>query len=343
MITKKKIYKKSKSKSISKSIPKSKSKTIKSISKSPKSPKSLKSPNLYIGCHSSIANGILDSIKYVESIGGNALQIFMGSKLQSSIKYKHKFKDQNEIDEIKTYVSNNKICLIIHAIYTINLCKFPSSSGRIKYAHQNILYDLKYGYMIGAKCVVLHLGSKNKDLTIEVALNNLVSNLNYIIKHMPKGIMLSLETSAGRGSEVGWNLEELAIIWNKIKEHNTVGICIDTAHIFVSGYNISTIKGIKDYLEKFDSLIGIKHITNFHINDSRYALGAKNDEHRGIGSGQIYNSKEGIKALQYIKNICIKNKLPMILETHSTGSSTSEGSHKGAHGYEYEIDLIKKL
>ena len=166
---------------------------------------------------------------------------------------------------------------------------------------------------------------------------------------MPKGIMLSLETSAGRGSEVGWNLEELAIIWNKIKEHNKyentnkVGICIDTAHIFVSGYNISTIKGIKDYLEKFNSLIGIKHITNFHINDSRYALGAKNDEHRGIGSGQIYNSKEGIKALQYIKNICIKNKIPMILETHSAGSSTSEGSHKGAHGYEYEIELIKKL
>ena len=78
---------------------------------------------LYIGCHASIANGILESIKYVESIGGNALQIFMGSKLQSSLKYKHKFKDQNEIDEIRDYISRNKISFIIHSIYTINLCK----------------------------------------------------------------------------------------------------------------------------------------------------------------------------------------------------------------------------
>ena len=59
------------------------------------------------GCHASIANGIIDSIKYVESIGGNALQIFMGSKLQSSLKYKHKFKDQNEIETLKSAAIGN--------------------------------------------------------------------------------------------------------------------------------------------------------------------------------------------------------------------------------------------
>lgn len=305
---------------------------------------------LFIGCHASIANGIIDSIKYVESIGGNALQIFMGSKLQSSLKYKHKFKDQNEINTIKEYISRNKIYLIIHSIYTINLCKFPYTSGRIKYAHENILYDLKYGQMIGAKCVVLHLGSKNKELTFEEALNNLVGNILHIISKMTKGIMLSLETAAGSGSQLGWNLEELTKIWNMIiKKHKgilkyeSLGICIDTAHIFVSGYDISTVKGIKDYLDKFDSLIGIKHITNFHINDSKYKLGSKVDEHRGIGQGQLYNTDESKKSLKYIKQFCIKNKIPMILETHSAGSSISEGSHKGSNGYEYEIDLIKKI
>jgi deoxyribonuclease-4 len=312
-----------------------------------------KNNNLLVGCHSSIVPDILTGIKYVESIGGNALQIFLGSKSSASIKMKHKFKNQAEIDEIKNYVSRNKICLVIHSVYPINLCKFPSTSGRIQYAHTNIQYDLKYGQMLGAKCVVLHIGSRT-DNDIDTAINNLVSNINKIISNMPKGIMLSLETSAGSGNQVGWNLEELARIWDMVKNNsenktnsennkNKVGICIDTAHIFVSGYDISTVAGISEYMNKFNSLIGIKHITNFHINDSKYALGTKHDEHRGIGQGLIYNSDEGKKALLYIKKICMKNKIPMILETHSAGSAISEGSHKGEHGYEYEIDMIKKL
>ena len=327
--------------------------TTKKTTKKTKKNTSTKHSNLLIGCHSSIANGILEGIKYVESIGGNALQIFMGSKLQSSLKYKHKFKDQNEINTIREYISRNKIAFIIHSIYTINLCKLPYTSSRIKYAHDNILYDLKYGQMLGAKCVVLHIGSKNKELTIDEALNNLIGNINHIISKMPKGIMLSLETAAGSGNQLGWNLEELVQIWKAIntmlkknngtRKYESLGICIDTAHIFVSGYDISSEKGISDYLDKFDSLIGIKHISNFHINDSKYKLGSKVDEHRGIGLGYIYNTKEGKKALKYIKQFCIKNKIPMILETHSAGSSNSEGSHKGSNGYEYEIDLIKKL
>ena len=163
---------------------------------------------------------------------------------------------------------------------------------------------------------------------------------------MPKGIMLSLETSSGGGTQIGWNLEDLTSLWKKINNNNKknkLGICIDTAHIFVSGYDISTVDGISSYLKKFDSLIGIKHITNFHINDSRYPLNSKHDEHRGIGQGLIYNTEKGIKALKHIKQLCIKRKIPMILETHSAGSAKSEGSHKGSHGYEYEIDLIKKL
>ena len=318
---------------------------------------SITKSNIIIGCHSSIANGILEGIKYVESIGGNALQIFMGSNRSASLKTKHKFREQTEIDEIKNYISknNNNIILIIHSIYLLNFASYPPISGRNRYMHENIQYDLKYGQMLGAKCVVLHLGSK-VGLPVETAIENVIGNINYIIKHMPKGIMLSLETSAGSGTQIGWNLEELSQIWRGIKHNNTikgalkgaliralVGFCIDTAHIFVSGYDISTVKGITEYLNKFNSLIGIKNITNFHINDSKYKMGSKHDEHRGIGQGLIYDSYEGKKALKYIKNFCIKRKIPMILETHSAASPTSEGSHKGSHGYEYEIDLIKNL
>jgi deoxyribonuclease-4 len=214
--------------------------------------------------------------------------------------------------------------------------------------------------MIGAKCVVLHLGFK-KDLTMEEALQNLISNVNHIVRHMPKDIMLSLETSAGTGSQFGYSLESLELLWKGIRHNNRsgkdgkygsvrrVGFCIDTAHIFVSGYDISKVEGdnsIKSYLYRFNKLIGWKNIINFHINDSRYPLGARKDEHRGIGSGLIYNTDEGKKALKYIKKFCMSRKIPMILETHGAGSAKKDdnkGSHKGAYGYEYEIGMIKEL
>ena len=310
-------------------------KTIKSKSK----------PKLQLGCHSSIANGILDSIKYVESIGGNALQIFMGNNRSASLKSKHKFKDQDEINKIKDYIKNNNNVLIIHSIYLLNFASSPYGNKN-RYMHDNIQYDLKYGKMIGAKCVVLHLGFA-KDLERKVAISNLIGNVNHIIKHMPKGIMLSLETSACKSSELGCTLEELKQIWDSIKHNNKhikrVGFCIDTAHVFVSGYDISKVSGISEYLKNFDSIIGFENITNFHINDSRYELGAKKDEHRGIGAGLIYNTDEGLNALKYIKQICMKHKIPMVLETHGASSIDSEGSHKGEKGYEYEINLIRNL
>ena len=306
---------------------------------------------LKIGCHISITPSILEGIHYGESIGANSFQIFMGSNQSASLKTKTKF-EPNECNEIRKYVSRNNLTLIIHSIYLLNFCKFPPTSGRIQYQHANIQYDLKNGALIGAQCVVLHIGFKN-ELTEDEALNNLVSNINYIIKHMPEGISLALETSACRGTEMGCTLEQLSNIWKRIKHNNKtgkkdsrnnshVGFVIDTAHIFSSGYDITNVTGITDYLKQFNKLIGLDNICLFHINDSRYKLGEKKDEHKGIGFGNIYNTPEGIQALKYIKTLCLKKKIPMILETHSAAKVDSEGTTNNK-GYEYEIDLIKHL
>ena len=306
---------------------------------------------LHIGCHISITPSILDGIKYGESIGANAFQIFMGSNRSASLKTKTKLTSE-ECREIKEYVSRNNLSLVIHSIYLLNFCSYPPYSGRIKYQHDNIQYDLKYGSLIGAKCVVLHIGFKT-DLTEDEAIKNLISNINNICKHIPDGIMLSLETSACRGSEMGCTLEQLETIWKGVRHNNKAGIkkvgfVIDTAHIFSSGYDISNVNGITNYLKRFDKMIGLNNVCAFHINDAKYKLGAHKDEHMGIGSGTIFDTDSGMQSLKYIKTLCLKKKIPMILETHSAGKIDSEGSrysqtHKGIKGYEYEIDLIKKL
>jgi apurinic endonuclease APN1 len=329
---------------------------------------------LILGCHISISSSsstfspLLDSIKYLESIDGNAAQIFLGSNRSASLKTKTKLTDE-EITQIRNYLSQNKITLIIHSIYLLNFCNAPPNSGRVKYMHDNIQYDLEYGSRIGAKCVILHLGFK-KDLEATIAIKNLIDNINKILKEMPPRIKLALETPAGQGSQIAYTLEELTLIWNGVKHfgYKKVGICIDTAHIFVSGYDISSVSGIKDYLDKFNTLIGWKNITNFHINDSRYPIASRKDEHRSIGQGLIYHTPEGKKALKYIKIFCETRGIPMILETpnkwvlplrhsvlaetpnkwvlplrHSPGSADIEDSHKAEHGYKWEIEMIRKL
>ena len=317
----------------------------KKINKNNKTKKNNIPKNLQIGCHASITPSILDGLQYVNKIGGNAVQIFLGSNRSASMKAKTKLNPE-DIIMIRKYCQERHMVLIIHSIYLLNFCKYPPSSRRIAYAHENLQHDLKLGSELGAKCVVLHLGFKN-ELTMEEALENLASNINKILREMPKGIMLSLETSAGQGTQFGYSLEALELLWNKIKHNNKsgrrVGFCIDTAHIFVSGYDISTVAGIRDYLAKFNRMIGTSNIINFHINDSRFASGSRKDEHRGIGQGLIYNDDAGKKALKYIKTFCMAHKIPMILETHGAGSSHERGTHIGAHGYEAEIRLIKAL
>ena len=331
-----------------KSIFKKNSQTKKNVKNRRNTRNTRNTNQLQIGCHISITPSILDGIKYGESIGANTFQIFMGSNRSASLKTKTKF-EPNECNDIKQYVSRNNLTLIIHSIYLLNFCSYPPTSGRIKYQHDNINYDLKNGALIGAKCVVLHIGFKN-DLTEDEAMKNLILNINHILKHIPDNITLALETSACRGSELGCTLEQLETIWKGVKHNNNghnkgnskVGFVIDTAHIFVSGYDISNIEGITDYLKKFDKLIGLNNIVVFHINDSKYKLGAKKDEHMGIGSGNIFNTNFGMKSLKYIKTLCVKKKIPIILETHSAAKIDSEGSHSN-NGYEYEIDLIKQL
>ena len=297
-------------------------------------------PKLILGCHASIQPSVVQGIQWANSINANAVQIFLGSNQSSSLKSKTKL-TPDEITTIKQHIHHTKTTLIIHSIYLLNFCKAPPTSGRVKYMHENIQYDLHLGQQIGAKCVVLHLGFK-LDIDPTTAMHNLTKNINHIINHMPSGrIQLALETSAGKGSEMGYTLDELATIWNGVKHHGhqKIGICIDTAHIFVSGYDISTPTGIKKYLAEFNQKIGIKNITLIHLNDSRYPTASRKDEHRGIGHGLIFNTPTGKQALKYLLKTAKQHHIPIILETHSAGSP----DHPTQHGYPYEIEYLRKL
>ena len=295
----------------------------------------------YIGCHASISKGILNAIKYVEDIDGNCLQIFLGSNQSTSLNRKTKILEE-DIIEIKKYVKEKNIKLFIHTVYLLNFCNFPPDNKQIKYALDNLIFDLVLTDKLGGLGCVLHIGYQ-KDLEESIAYKNMMENVKYAIDQTKDlKVKILLETPAGKGSQICTSLDEFVKLWNMFPKESLsrLGTCIDTAHIFSSGRCISNVSEIKTYLSEFDKKIGIKYLDLFHINDSKAVCNSRKDLHEGIGEGYIYKKELGgnLEALKEIWNFSTKNKIPMVLETHSAGYYNME---KDNGMYSQEIKLFR--
>ena len=270
-----------------------------------------------IGAHASISPKIINGIKYINSIGGNAVQIFTGSN-QSSAMASKQIVSNEDADEISKYLKYSNTYLAIHAIYLLNFCSYPPSSGRIKYAHQNLIYDLELAQKIGASTVVLHIGYQ-KDLTTETAYSNMAENVIYILLKTNASapmVSLSLETPAGQGTQIATTLPELSklikLIMTKSREmisskkitksefnllNRRLKICVDTAHIFSSGTDIRIPNNFKEYFNNVYKEFG-KRIELIHLNDSKKPLNSRRDQHEGIGDGTIFKNPENKESLK---------------------------------------------
>lgn len=328
---------------------------------------------VYIGAHTSIKNGILEGIKYIQQIGGNTAQIFLGSNQSSSLKTKTKL-TEDECSEIKRYLELNNFKLFVHAIYLLNFCSFPHTSKRIEYAQKNLMYDIEWGDKIGSNGVIVHFGHQ-KNLEECEAYQNMVDNIIYILEETSKKKInnpILLETPAGSGSQIANSIEKFKIfleflnnklenikdIKKKTQIKNRIGFCIDTAHIFSSGHDIRTIDGINKYFNTFENMLnqnGFKstpkknYLNLVHLNDSKAILNSKRDLHQGIGTGYIYGplakidncpKPDYLNVLKELIKISKKKNIPIVLETHGAGCLKCE---KDNGWYQQEITLMKNI
>jgi apurinic endonuclease APN1 len=301
----------------------------------------------YVGAHTSITPNILTGIEYMHELGATAMQIFTGPSQSSSLRVKQHVP---EPEVIKNYLSRNNIKLVIHAIYTLNFCSAPATSKRIKYAQDNLIYDLELAEKIGACCVVVHIGSQGV-LDSETAYSNMASNVKAILHATATSapnIKLALEVPAGQGKQIASNLADLTRLWMlcikdlEITHKRRLGICIDTAHLFSSGQDIRTIDQLKGYLRAFDSAIGKEHLFCIHLNDSKVPLSSRRDVHQGIGEGYLFGKSpmpDALKVIQELVKFAKTLAIPVILETHSAGSPDKPGGEL----YAQELALLKQL
>jgi len=262
---------------------------------------------------------ILEALEETKKLGGNIVQIYLGNKVLTTLREKYKLDDENdEALIIKEYLKTHNMKIVIHAILTLNFCNDPNHP-RNKWGIENLVYDMNLCQKIGGIGCVIHMG-RNKtpkiNITPEQCITNFVNSLIEVLNQTKK-VAILLETPVQQNSIVGGTLEGFAKLFNSVpsKYKSRVKVCIDTCHIFSSGYNIKTKIGAQDYFDKFDKLIGLKNIYLIHLNDSKTPLNSHINRHAPIGQGFIFESQNGIESLSYLVNFFYKNQIPAVLET----------------------------
>ena len=275
---------------------------------------------MIIGSHVSFSKdeGLLGSLKEALSYNAKTFMFYTGaptSTIRSEINIK-KTMEAYELMKQNNVSLNDIIC---HAPYIVNLAN-KSDLSKWNFSIDFIKKELDRCSELGIKYLVLHPGSA-VGISSNEGINNIVEGLNKIITNETYPMIL-LETMAGKGTEVGVNPDQIEQIINSIKIKNKIGICLDTCHIFDSGYQIS------DYINIIQEKGLIDKIKCVHINDSKNIFGSHKDRHENIGFGNIGFSN----LLNVIYDERLKN-VPKILETPYID--------KQYPPYKFEIDMIK--
>jgi len=260
---------------------------------------------MILGVHVSTAGKIYEAIDRAEDLGCNTMQIFS----RSPQRWRDSSLEAEDIREFRRRLAKSKLePVFIHIPYLINLASpYPKL---YKASIEAYIEDIKEADALGADYIVTHMGS-HKETSEEEGLKRLTSALNTIIektKNTHVGILL--ENTAGSGSWLGYTFIHQKIVLQGLKHKERVGFCLDTAHAYLAGYDISTKEGLGAMLDEIEELVGLNRIKLIHLNDARGELGSRHDRHDHIGRGSI--GTEGMKRI--VNNPRLRD-LPFILET----------------------------
>ena len=260
---------------------------------------------LIIGSHVSYKDStqLLGSVEEAITYGANAFMFYTGAPQNTQ---------RGEINDLVTYealqkMKENNIMLenvVCHAPYIVNLAN-NIDPEKYEFAKKFLRQEIERCMQLGVRKIVLHPGSATK-LDRTDALNNIIKGLNSTL-YPDDNIMILLETMAGKGTELGINLEELKYIIENIKLKEKIGVCLDTCHLSDSGININEFD---KYLDEFDKQIGIDKIGCVHLNDSKNPIGVRKDRHENLGYGTI-----GFDTLINVAYNARLESVPKLLET----------------------------
>lgn len=258
------------------------------------------------GAHMPIAGGVEKAPLSGKKTGCVVMQIFTKSSNQWAAK-------KLEPASVESYLKNLKEsgikAVASHDSYLINLAS-PDPSLREK-SLSAFVDEIGRAAMLKIPYLVFHPGS-HVGSGDEAGLEAVVECMNKAIsatKQYPD-VMLTIETTAGQGTNLGHKFEHIARLIDGVKNKRRVGVCFDTCHVFAAGYELRTAEGYKRTFGEFDRIIGLDKLAFFHINDSKKEFGSRVDRHEHIGKGFM-----GEKPFELLVNDKRFFDVPMVLET----------------------------
>ena len=260
---------------------------------------------MQIGCHVSISGSIDKSVDNAVERECSAFQIFTRNPRGWHVKELTK----EDINNFKSKLKASKIdrfATCAHMPYLPNLAT-PKEDGFEK-SVKTLIDETKRCAQLGIPYLVTHLGS-HLGTGDEAGIKKLVEGLTKA-GQVKNDVMILLENTAGQKNSVGSEFEQLGEIFRQLKPEKKFGICFDTCHAFVSGYDLRTEKDVKETFKEFDKHVGMENLKILHLNDAKGEIGCNLDRHYHIGLGNI--GKEGMTA---IIKLITKKKIPIVLET----------------------------
>jgi deoxyribonuclease-4 len=233
------------------------------------------------GAHVSSSGGIDSAIDRIEAIGGDCVQVFT----QSPRMWRPTNHKPESIERFKVRRGEAGIGgVVCHALYLCNLA-----------APDDVIYEKSVQTMcttvdaacaIGAEGVIFHVGS-HLGAGLEIGLERAGAALARILERCHGDTWLLMENSAGTGATIGRSLEELAALLDRVDRHPRLGLCLDSCHLFASGYDVADPQAVAALVAELDARLGIDRLRALHVNDSATPLGSNRDRHANIGEGLI--------------------------------------------------------
>jgi deoxyribonuclease-4 len=237
---------------------------------------------MLIGAHVSPSGGPAKAVERGEERGCRSIQIFN----QNPRQWKGRVYTDDEVAAFHEAMKDSNVeQLVIHAVYLLN-CASEDPEIRDK-SLASLIVALNAGAQLKAKGVVLHPGSALKN---GGSAQEAVKRAGKVIKEAlaeSETCPLLLEDTAGAGGTLGRSFEELAALLDAAGGQKRLGVCLDSCHLFASGYDVRTREALGKVIDEFDKVVGCERLQALHVNDSMTPLGSNRDRHTNLGDGEI--------------------------------------------------------
>jgi len=261
-----------------------------------------------LGAHVPIKGGLGNGLRAGKAIGCDAVQVFTSSPQQW---YAKPVSNEQVFDFKEAQKETGIYSVVSHDSYLVNLCA-PEADMAVK-SYNGLKDEIYRCALYGIPYVVSHMGSA-KGQPEEDALLMVAAATNILLDDTPDTVTLLMETTAGQGSSLNWQFEQLALILEECHGNPRLCVCLDTCHVFAAGYDIRTPEGFTKTFEDFERIVGFDRLKVVHCNDSKREFGSRVDRHEHIGKGLI-----GDEAFRLLVTDSRFENIPILLETEADG------------------------